>query len=74
MSKTNEKGTIVIYRVGEEVGLRLGGRVLRAIVIEDRGDLGPRGTHLFRVEVKPRKDSDNETEQFEVPEAALVPA
>ena len=67
------KKTVAI-RVGEQVSVLLGGRLLRAVVIEDRGDLGPGGTHLFRVEVQPKKDAGRESEQFEVPAEALVPA
>ncbi|MHB8878631.1 MAG: hypothetical protein ACYC8T_33445 [Myxococcaceae bacterium] len=71
---TEEKKKTIAFRVGEQVGVLLGGRVLRAVVIEDRGDLGPGGSHLFRVEVRPKKDADRVGEQFEVPAEALVPA
>jgi hypothetical protein len=37
------KKTLVGYSVGKQVGVRLAGRVLAAVVIEDRGDLGPGG-------------------------------
>ncbi len=58
-------------RVGARVGVRLAGRVLRATVIEDRGDLGPGGTHVYRVEVEPRKGETTERHEFEVPVDAL---
>lgn len=67
------KKTMVTCSVGKRVGVRLGGRVLAAVVIEDRGDLGPGGARLVRVEVKPKKgDVGRAPEQFEVPVGALV--
>ena len=74
MSQAATKNSIPIIRVGQQVGVRLGGRVLRAVVIEDRGDLGPGGSHLYRVELKPAKTEDAEPARFEVPGDVLVPA
>jgi hypothetical protein len=38
-------------RVGERVGVTVGGRVLEATVIEDRGNLGARGQQVVRLSV-----------------------
>jgi hypothetical protein len=60
-------------RVGKEVGVRLGGRVLPALVVEDRGNLGPGGTQVVRVELSTKDaESDREPRQFEVSVDALV--
>jgi len=63
------------FRVGEKVAIRLGGRLLHGVIIEDRGNLGPGGTRLLRVEVKAKENAaDRDAGQFEVPAEALVPA
>jgi hypothetical protein len=75
MAQSGNKKVAFVVRVGKEVGVLLGGRVLRALVVEDRGALGPGGAHLVRVEVRPRKnDVEREPEQFEVPVDVLVGA
>jgi hypothetical protein len=40
-------------KVGERVGVSVGGRLLEATVIEDRGDLGARGQQVVRLSVAP---------------------
>lgn len=70
-SGTKKKRTSV-FRVGEEVGVRLAGRVLPAVIIEDRGDLGPGGSHLLRVELIAKKGASSERQQFEVPAQELL--
>jgi hypothetical protein len=62
------------FRVGDHVRVRLAGRELPAVVIEDRGDLGPHGSQLLRVELNTQDGTGTEHEQFEVPMQALVPA
>jgi hypothetical protein len=57
--------------IGSRVRVKVGGRVLSGIVIEDRGNLGPSGKRLLRVEVAA---SDRDVEQFEVPEDAVAAA
>lgn len=63
-------------RVGKEVGVLLAGRVLPALIIEDRGNLGAGGRQIVRVELKPSKyDAEGqEPSRFEVSVDALVPA
>lgn len=41
----------VRVKVGERVGVAVGGRLLEATVIEDRGDLGARGQQVVRLSV-----------------------
>ena len=76
MPRPRKKKPLSKIRVGKEVGVLLAGRVLPALIIEDRGDLGPGGTRLVRVELKPSKydDEGREPSRFEVPVSALVPA
>ncbi len=38
-------------KVGERVGVDVGGRLLEATVIEDRGNLGARGQQVVRLSV-----------------------
>lgn len=68
-SAPKSKRILPTFGVGDHVGVRFGTRVLPAIVIEDRGNLGPNGSHLLRVE---SIDSGQGATQFEVPELALV--
>ncbi len=42
-------------KVGERVGVDVGGRLLEATVIEDRGDLGARGQQVVRLCVGEQK-------------------
>jgi hypothetical protein len=42
-------------KVGHRVGVAVGGRVLEATVIEDRGDLGARGQQVVRLSVGAQK-------------------
>lgn len=50
-------------KVGERVGVSVGGRVLAALVIEDRGNLGARGQQVVRLAVG---DPLLPADQFEV--------
>ncbi len=72
MSSQGKKRRVSEFRLGDQVGVRLAGRVLPAVIIEDRGDLGPGGSRLVRVELKRPRNPDAEREQFEVPAQALV--
>lgn len=72
MSAEKKQRRSVSFRVGERVGVRLAGRVLPAVIVEDRGDLGPAGSRLVRVELHRTNDSEREREQFEVPAHALT--
>lgn len=73
--RTKKKPTMKV-RVGKEVGVLLAGRVLPALIIEDRGNLGAGGRQIVRVELKPSKyDAEGqEPSRFEVSVDALVPA
>ena len=64
------------FRVGDDVGVLWVGRVLPALIIEDRGNLGVGGRQIFRVELKPSKyDAEGqEPSRFEVLVDDLVPA
>lgn len=53
-------------RVGQRVRVSVGGRVLGAVVIEDRGNLGASGQQVVRVAVEDASDPDNAF-QVEVP-------
>ncbi len=53
----------VRVKVGQRVGFSVGGRVLTAEVIEDRGDLGARGQQVVRLSVE---DPTIPAEHFEV--------
>jgi hypothetical protein len=68
---SKKKAIFDSFRVGDTVRVRLGGQTFPALVIEDRGDLGPGGSHLLRVEVRSNTD---EPERFEIPVDALVQA
>lgn len=52
------------FPVGSEVNLRFWSGGLRAIVVEDRGNIGYGGSHVLAV--RPADDSDIGTEMFEV--------
>jgi hypothetical protein len=72
----NKKKKLSKVRVGKEVGVLMAGRVLPALIIEDRGHLGVGGRQIVRVELKPSKydDEGREPSRFEVSVDALVPA
>ena len=55
---------------GTIVGLDLGGTVVRAEVVEDRGDLGVGGRRMVRIAVR---GDDGELRVFEVPAEELLP-
>lgn len=55
---------------GTIVGLDLGGTVVCAEVVEDRGDLGVGGRRIVRVAVR---GDDGEVRVFEVPAEELLP-
>jgi hypothetical protein len=75
MPRSVKKKPVTKVRVGKEVGVRLGGHVLPALVVEDRGNLGPGGTQIVRVELMSKEpDLDREPTQFEVSVNALVGA
>jgi hypothetical protein len=60
-------------KVGEHVGISVGGRVLGAEVIEDRGDLGADGQQVVRLAVKDAIDPADAYE-VEVPVEWLLAA
>ncbi len=62
----------VRVKVGERVGISVGGRVLSARVVEDRGNLGAHGEQVVRLAVE---DPILPSEHFEVevPVDWLVP-
>jgi len=53
----------VRVRVGDHVRVSVGGQVLEAVVIEDRGDLGAHGQQVVRLAVE---DAFNPAESFQV--------
>jgi hypothetical protein len=72
-SKKKPKTHDVAVRIGAKVGLLMGGRLLPVLVVEDRGDLGPGGARVVRVEWKSKEaDSDAQPDQFEVLAESLV--
>lgn len=60
------------FNIGDAVGVLLGGVVVRAIIIEDRGNLGPGNSRIVRVETTPTENDAVDVARFEVPETALV--
>lgn len=63
------------FHIGDVVGVLLGGLIVRAIIVEDRGKLGPGDSRIVRVETEGSQDGSGDvrvTAQFEVPETALV--
>ncbi len=62
-------------KVGERVGVDVGGRLLEATVIEDRGNLGARGQQVVRLSVgeQPRAVAP-EPYEVEMPVDWLQPA
>jgi hypothetical protein len=59
------------FRVGDQVRVRLGLRILLGIIVEDRGNIASDGSRLFRVKV----DFDGTNVTFtEVPEGELQAA
>lgn len=60
-------------RVGDKVGLEWAGRILLALVIEDRGNLGAHGERIVRIDL-PDWAAQDERYQLEVPADWLVPA
>ena len=51
----NRVATPARVRVGQRVGFSVGGRLLAADVIEDRGDLGARGQQVVRLADPPAR-------------------
>ena len=60
-------------RVGDKVGLAWAGKILLALVIEDRGNLGAHGERIVRIDI-PDGAVEDERWQFEVPADWLVAA
>ncbi len=55
-------------KVGDRVGVAVGGRLLEATVIEDRGDLGARGQQVVRLSVgEERRAAAPEPYEVEMP-------
>jgi len=52
VSDTAHRSHPARVKVGERVGVSVGGRLVRATVIEDRGDLGARGQQVVRLAVQ----------------------
>ncbi|HYW25568.1 MAG TPA: hypothetical protein VE953_15470 [Terriglobales bacterium] len=61
-------------RVGTRVGVRFGSELRSAVVIEDRGSLGPGGERLLRVRLQMPADAEDEAFEIEVPLSWLHPA
>lgn len=60
-------------RVGDKVGLEWAGKVLLALVVEDRGNLGAHGERIVRLDIPEGADADGRW-QIEVPVDWLVAA
>ena len=60
-------------RVGDKVGLAWAGKLLLALVIEDRGNLGAHGERIVRIDI-PDGAVEDERMQLEVPADWLVAA
>jgi hypothetical protein len=61
-------------KVGERVGMAVGGRLIEATVIEDRGDLGVRGQQVVRLSVgEERRAASAEPYEVELPVDWLQP-
>jgi len=60
-------------KVGERVGVSVGGRLLEATVIEDRGDLGARGQQVVRLSVGEGRRATPEPYEVEMPVDWLQP-
>lgn len=60
-------------RVGDKVGLEWAGKVLLALVVEDRGNLGAHGERVVRLDIPEGAQAD-ERWQIEVPVDWLVAA
>jgi hypothetical protein len=52
MSQAAHRSHPARVKVGEKVGVTVGGRLVAATVIEDRGDLGARGQQVVRLAVQ----------------------
>lgn len=59
-------------KVGDRVLIQRAGGVARAVVIEDRGNLGVGGRRILRIRVE--SEHTSEPAVFEVPEADLSAA
>lgn len=60
-------------KVGERVGVAVGGRLMEATVIEDRGDLGARGQQVVRLSVGEERRAAPEPYEVELPVDWLQP-
>ena len=50
--KDTEASETLQFQSGEVVGVRLGGDVVRGVVVEDRGIFGPGRNHVVRISVQ----------------------
>ena len=73
MSGATQRARPARVKVGEEVGVSVGGRLVRATVIEDRGDLGARGQQVVRLAVQ-SPAAGAEPYEVELPVDWLAPA
>jgi hypothetical protein len=60
-------------KVGERVGVTVGGRLLEATVIEDRGDLGAQGQQVVRLSIGEHAGTAEEPYEVEMPVDWLQP-
>jgi hypothetical protein len=58
------------YKVGDEVEFNLANRKAKGVIVEDRGNLGFRGAHLWRIRVEylwsPSMDYELSEDEFEL--------
>ena len=60
-------------RVGQRVILRVGGRRIPAILIEDRGPIGVGGRRLWRIREANTAAGEQSPREYEVPADELTP-
>jgi len=74
IATTHRSPRRLMPKIGSYVGVRVGGSVKRARVIEDRGNIGVGGRRIVRVEFEPDAELDGEPVRFEQPVEWLVDA
>jgi hypothetical protein len=61
-------------RVGSRVGVRFGSSVRPAVIVEDRGHLGPDGDQVWRMRIETPPGYEDDAFEVEVPQSWLEPA
>ncbi|MBL8941086.1 MAG: hypothetical protein JNM69_41465, partial [Archangium sp.] len=58
------------WKVGDLINVRVGAAVVQALILEDRGAMGPQGSRVVGVEVL--GEAGDDSQRFEVPVAAIL--